>query len=287
MTHYARSGQASPASSLPADYHLHTPLCQHAEGSPEEFFASAARKAIPEICFTDHLPSHHGYDPDIRMTMAQFPSYRRMIRRLQKKPPPPNVIFGIESDYYDRCEPFLQDWLPRQEFDLVIGSVHYLGTWAFDNPAYLDQWKTVDIASVWQRYFDTLRRMVTTGLFDVVGHLDIPKKFGHRLKDRDLRRMVNPVLDSIAGQGMVLELNTSGLRRAIAEQYPTLEVLQLARQRAIPLCFGSDAHQPDHVGYAFDRALDLARQAGYSDYARFKARKHTLVPLPGSSCKQA
>ena len=261
------------------DYHVHTALCKHAEGNLPEYLAAAAAQGMDELCFTDHAPAPDGYDADSRMAIEQYPAYRQSVREARASTPL-NVLFGIEADYYEGGQPFLERWLPEQPFDLVLGSVHYIRDWGFDNPAYLGAWDTVDLTETWRSYFELVGRLADTGLFDVLGHPDLPKKFGHRASERDLQEMIQPALDRLAKAGMGMELNTGGLRRPVAEIYPSLLILQAARERGIPICFGSDAHSPHDVGYRFDLALRLARQAGYTHYVRFRQRRRQLVKLP-------
>lgn len=303
---------------MPADYHLHTFLCKHAEGGISEYVESAREKRLHEICFADHAPAPSGYDPKNRMEIDQFPIYTKLVRELSNpalggnqsvaavadrgprpavaatdiypKPvqfaaAPPRedtttVFFGIEADYYQGCEEFLTKWLREQKFDLVIGSIHYIESWAFDNLNEREMWDSVDVTDTWREYFKLVQTLAATGLFDVVGHLDLPKKFGYRPHDRDLKEMAQPALDHIAAAGMGLEINTSGLRKPAKEIYPSPLLLALAREREIPICFGSDAHAPQDVGYAFDKALGLAQQAGYTHCLRFRQREKELIPLP-------
>ncbi len=262
------------------DYHLHTPLCKHAEGTVREYRSTALDLGIPEICFTDHCPAPNGYDPAHRMALDDFSDYRAMILDLQDGNAP-EVLFGIEADYYDGCEAFLGDWLPAQGFDFVLGSVHFIEAWGFDNPEDRHIWDAVDVRATWRSYFGLIERLADSGLYDAVGHLDLPKKFGYRPSDRDLAEMAAPALDRIAKAGMGIEVNAAGLRKPIGEIYPSLPLLSLAREREIPICFGSDAHRPGEVGAGLDAALELALQAGYTRFFRIRAGEKVLVPLPG------
>lgn len=261
------------------DYHIHTPLCLHAEGEPSEFKDAAARKGMAEIAFTDHLPNPDGHDPHARMTMADWPAYLEMVRA-QQTPEPPGVLCGAEADYYEGCERSLRQRLAGEKLDLVLGSVHYIGAWCFDAPGERQVWDTVDVAGAWRSYFELLGRLADTRLADVIGHLDLPKKFGYRPPDTVVKELAQPALDRIAAAGMAIEINSAGLRKPVAEIYPSAFLLALARERDIPICFGSDAHRPDEVGYCFDKSLELARAAGYRQAVRFSARRKIAYPLP-------
>ena len=264
------------------DSHIHTALCKHADGEIADYVESARQKGLTEICMTDHAPAPDGYDARHRMDITQFPSYRDTIRKLrqEKKDKTLTVLYGVEADYYKGCEEFLRPWLAEQDFDIVLGSIHYIEAWGFDNPEERTIWDSVDIPNTWKEYFGLLCKLAKTGLYDVVGHLDLPKKFGHKPSDLILKEIVKPALDCIAKANMTIELNTSGLRKPVQEIYPSLTILQMARERNIPICFGSDSHQPDEIAYAFDKALKLAKEAGYTQYARFNRRKKTLTQLP-------
>ncbi len=261
------------------DYHIHTDLCNHAKGDVSDYRAEAHKNGITEICFTDHVPSPDGYDALHRMDISQIHKYRAMISSLQDGTVP-SVLFGIEADFYEGCEKFLQKWLPEQKFDYVLGSVHFIKGWGFDNPAERHLWASIDVTSTWRKYFKLIERLADSGLFDAASHLDLPKKFGHRPSDKDLKEMVQPALDRIAKVGMGIELNTSGLKKSVAEIYPSPLILSLAFERDIPICFGSDAHSPEEVGNDFSLALKLAREAGYAHYFKINQRKKKLTPLP-------
>ena len=263
---------------MTADYHIHTPRCGHAEGAMADFAQAAQTRTLSEMAFADHAPAPDGYDAACRMALDEFPSYCHDVQALNTPSDLP-VLLGIEADYYDGCEHFLADWLPRQPFDLVIGSIHYLGSWGFDNPVNLAVWKTANVEGTWREYFRQLERLADTRLYDIVGHLDLPKKFGHRVPDDAVRDMATPALDRIAAAGMAIEINTSGLRKPVGEIYPSPLLLALARERDIPITFGSDSHRPDEVGRADDQAVALARAAGYTHAVRFSQRHMTPVLL--------
>ncbi len=270
-----------PRPVLPDDYHLHTPLCRHAEGAPAAYRTAAQQRGLAEICFTDHAPAPDGYDANNRMRLNQFEDYTAMIRSMEVKPGLPRVLFGIEADYYAGCRDFLARWLDALPFDLVLGSVHYIGAWGFDNPENRSVWEGMDIRQVWRDYFALISELADCRLFDVLAHPDLPKKFGHRIDDTLLRELAAPALDRVAAAGMAVEINTAGLRKPVGEIYPTLAFLKLACERSIPVTFGSDAHTPGDVAADFSAAVALAGAAGYRQRARYQRRQRHLIPLAG------
>jgi len=264
------------------DYHIHTPLCKHAEGEFDEFLQAARQKNLPEICFTDHAPNPDNYDQEHRMKIEEFELYKEKVFSLSAASGTPSILFGVEADYYNGCERFLRKWLPRHKLDLVIGSIHYINNWGFDNPDEREVWDNVDVGNTWREYFELVGRLADTHLFDVVGHFDLPKKFGYTPGENLIKEIVQPTLAKIARAQMAIEINTSGLRKPIREIYPSVMLLGMARDHGIPICFGADAHKPDEVGYEFALALEWAKKAGYSEAVRFSARHKKSYALPAN-----
>ena len=110
--------------------------------------------------------------------------------------------------------------------------------------------------------------MAASGLFDILGHPDLVKKFGHRPAG-DLARYYEPVVAAIAASGGVIELNTAGWYQPCAEAYPAPGFLELACAAGVPLVISSDAHAPENVGRDFTRAILLAKAAGYRETQLF------------------
>jgi len=150
--------------------------------------------------------------------------------------------------------------------------VHYLEDWDFDNPKWLGRWAASDVDAVWTRYWQSYARMAESGLFDILGHPDLVKKFAH-FPAGDLTRFYEPAVDAIASSGCAIELNTAGWHKPCAEAYPAPVFLELACSAGVPLVISSDAHAPEEVSRDFSRAIQLAKAAGYRETQLFEKRK--------------
>ena len=264
---------------MPADYHTHTPLCRHAEGSPEGFVDAALAAGLTEFGMSDHAPALPEPFDDWRMSAAELPAYLDLIHRARQhaanRIP---VRAGLECDWLPGCETWIDELAARFEWDYLIGSVHYLGDWDFDNPKWLGRWAGADLEAVWNHYWNTFAAMARSGIFDILAHADIIKKFAFR-PPGDLRRFYDPAIEAIATSGKAIELNTAGWHKPCAEAYPADAFLTLACEAGIPLVISSDAHRPDEVGRDFPRAIELARACGYRETARFEKRQRHPEPL--------
>jgi histidinol-phosphatase (PHP family) len=261
----------------PADYHLHTPLCRHATGGPSEYAARAVAIGLTEIGFSDHSPMPREDFDDWRMYASQLDEYVAQVRRVQKDFPQLTVRLALEVDYLPGYEDWIRELAARHPWDYFIGSVHYVSdSWAIDNPRKISEWEKRDTSKVWHAYFDRLTMAAETGFFEIIGHVDLPKKFGHR-PPQDCLALYEKFLNAAKKHDCAIELNTAGLRKDCREIYPGRQILELAFQKGVPIAFGSDAHAPGEVGMNFAEAIRLARGVGYRESCRFAKRKRQMV----------
>jgi histidinol-phosphatase (PHP family) len=264
---------------LPADYHMHTPLCRHAVGEPVDYAKHAVAIGLKEIGFSDHSPMRQDNFDNWRMNNNQLDEYVAKVRKAQQDFPQLTIRLALEVDYLPGGEDWIRELAARHPWDYFIGSVHYVSdSWAIDDPQKLSEWKNRDSFEVWRIYFERLAQAAESKLFEIIGHVDLPKKFGHK-PDRDVTPFYEKFLDAAKKSGCAIELNTAGLRKDCKEIYPSRRILELAFQKGVPITFGSDAHAPEEVGMNFTEAISLAREAGYTQTCRFQQRKREWVKL--------
>jgi len=254
------------------DLHNHTTRCNHAEGTIDTYLQCAIDLGIDIYGFSEHAPMD--FDEKYRLSFEEMEAYRA-------------DVLDAKERYADQIEILLGyevDWLPghmdervlKAEVDYLIGSVHFIDKWGFDNPEFLNGWKEKDIDEIWKAYFEATEAMANSGLFDIVGHLDLIKVFKY-LPKQDTRILAKDALKAIKRSGMVLELNTAGLRKPVGEIYPSRALLEEAYALDIPITFSSDAHSPKQVGLGYEEATQLAREIGYTKAVTFKDRDRKLV----------
>ncbi len=253
--------------SIPGDFHVHTKWCGHAVGEMEEYVLSAVEAGLPALGFSAHFPMPVHQQPyKVCLEEAEVPLFVEEFRRLKAAYADKiQLLMGFEVDFVDGEEERVRtDCIERWRPDYLIGSVHIVGDWPFDHPDFVDRYERWNVTELYLTYFCKLRRMVRSGLFDVVGHLDLVKKFGHR-PEGDVGEAVSELLDEVKAQGMLVEMNTAGFDKPVGEMYPSDETLCEVARRGIPLTLGSDAHAPQQVGRYFDRAVEAAERAGSRD----------------------
>jgi histidinol-phosphatase (PHP family) len=240
---------------------------------------SAIEKGLDEVGIADHMPLLYFEDPDLAMAPAELPVYVERVLELKERYSDRIVVrLGVEADYHSETQDDRARMLEQYPWDYVIGSVHILNGWVFDDPRRLEGYEGLDIDRFFIDYLAEVRDMMATGLYNTVGHADLAKKFNVRASI-DLEPHYREVLAAVKEAGACYEVNTAGLRWPAAEMYPEPAFVRLAASMGVPVTLGSDAHTPDDVARDFDKAVALLRDAGYSEMATFDGGKMRLVPL--------
>ncbi|MDI3538170.1 MAG: histidinol-phosphatase family [Bacillota bacterium] len=253
---------------LLVDYHIHTLGHDSFHQSDEElalYCQTALSRGLKEIGFAEHDYYRPHFDPErFQLQAKRFP---RLVVRV-----------GVEVDYVPGREAEIRAFLREWPFDFVIGSVHQVDGFSFDVdtniPQYAD-WETTDL---FRRYYACVAQAAASGLFDIIGHLDLIKIFNF-VPPQDAINLALPALAAIADAGLCIELNTNGRHKPAHDFYPTQALLEECSRLGIPLTLGSDAHRPQDAGRDIHLAATLAWRAGYRKIAIFSNRRRFLVPL--------
>ncbi len=232
----------------------------------------ALELGLSHICPTEHAD----FDPqDAGYGYLNVTAYSRAVDACRQQLDGQIAILkGVEVDYHSRFDAEVRAFLARHTFDFVIGSAHYADGLYIEN-ALLEAY---DLDTAYRRYFNAVREVAASGLFDVVGHLDLLKRYrlppGGVFDARRYADEIDAILRAAVETGTGLEINTSGLRQAPAETLPGLETLRRYRQLGGQvLTLGSDAHRPEDLGKNIRDGLALARAAGFEAIAVFVARQ--------------
>jgi len=260
------------------DYHVHTSLCNHATGTMEEYVQAAVGKGLATLCFLDHLTFQEAGRHN-SMNLMEVPMYVDAARRLARKYEGRiDVRVGLEIDFSPRHADRCMEVVDTFDLDVVGSSIHFLG--GEDVVSRRSAWARGELAAdqVYPKYLAVLESMLDYDYFDVVCHMDLPKKYGQRPSQPVIEGFTG-LLEKVRERNLAVELNTNGWHCPVNEAFPSPELLGRCARLEIPVVVGSDAHAPDAVGRDFDRAADLLRQAGYRNVTGFSSRRREMVPL--------
>ena len=265
------------------DYHTHTTLCNHAEGTMEAYVESAIARGLTEMGFADHMPVMP--EPHLCMRYDQLPRYVDSVLELRERYRDRiSIKLGCEMDIVaDRLDE-IREIIAGYPFDYVIGSVHYLDGWPFDQKQYSDEFGRRDLGDIYRAFFDAIIAATQTGVHDIVGHIDNIKRMGY-VPGIDLTPEYERVAAAVRDAGLAVEINTSGFDHPVAESYPSMAFLKVLNRYDVPITCGSDSHAPGDLGRHFDCACAMLREAGYDRVMEFTGRKR-LPRMLSSACPE-
>jgi histidinol-phosphatase (PHP family) len=265
------------------DYHIHTFRCGHAGGESRDFVRAGVARGLLEIGFTDHVPLYflprERRDPRLAMREDQFEEYVAEVHGLtsefEDRIP---VRLGIEADYREGEERALEGWLARADWDLVLGSVHWVAGGWIDAPGSAKRFEREGTEALYAEYYRLLARAARTRLFDVLTHFDLPKKYGQRPASPLLEAEADAI-EAAREAGCAVEISSAGLRKPVREAYPEPRLLRRLVEAGVPVTFSSDAHAPAEVGWGYAETLALARACGVTRFVTFEKRRRVFRPL--------
>lgn len=285
------SGAAEPptdptvqARDLPLDSHLHTNLSPDSPVPIDAYAAQAVERGIAEICITDHVdfaPGAPAFD------FVPFDVRERTVREAAERWGPRGVAirFGVEITYDSRHEDAIRDHLQSFAYDFVIGSVHVYADSPFHATRVASWTSGRPLAEIIAPYFDEVHRAIRSDLFDTIGHLDFVKRYlVPHVTTADLAaapELYEPLLEALVETGTALEVNTSGLRQAPRETYPSAAVVaRFGVLGGTALSAGSDAHDDRAFASGLEAGYRVAATAGISALAFRRGGERVAVALP-------
>lgn len=247
--------------------HCHSRYCGHGEGEVPEYADAAAAAGLTTLAFTEHYPLTAAFDPDAYLSVpaADMPAYERAVLDARAAHPEMDILLGIELDYLSDTDDRDLAAAGLDRFDLVLGSVHFVDRWPFDDPAQRHVWEEPGQADrIWERYVDlwceaAAQRDVR---IDVMSHPDLAKKFAH-YPSFSLEPLYERMAEAARAGERMVEVNTSGSYYACEEIFPAPALLEAFRRAGVPCTVGTDAHEPGNVARDIERGYDLMRRAGY------------------------
>jgi histidinol-phosphatase (PHP family) len=286
------------------DYHLH--LWEHRPGPVEAtleqvaaYCERAVAAGVEEVALTEHLSRFRQADRVLKGWWEDDPSpaLADAMRRawddevgadldeyvevaLAAKAEGLPVVLGMEVDHYAGRMDVVGELLAGYPFDVLLGSVHWIGSWGLDNgfdPVMVAEWDHRSVESVWDTYTEALEELAASGACDVLAHPDLCKIMGHRpaVPDEWHDRMA----EAAARCGLAAEVSSAGLRKPVGEAYPAPALLARFAAAGVPFTTASDAHRLDQVAECRDELRDLLATVGCTTLQAYRGRTPRTVAL--------
>ncbi len=286
------------------DYHVH--LWRHGPGRSlqatveqlADYCAHAAGLGVAELAVTEHTSRFVQFDellngwwdadpsPGLRSGMAKRWAAEQgadldqyVETALAAKAAGLPVVVGLEVDYFPGRMDDVAALLRGYPFDVLLGSVHWIGAWMFNalsSAASQQEWNSRSVEDVWDAYTRSVEELAATRTVDVLAHPDVVKVAGRWPATPG--EFYDRIAEAAQACGLAAELNSSGWGRPCAEAYPAPALLSRFRQLGIPITTASDGHHLGDVSWRVADLAAMAREAGYAEVSTFRAR--TRLPRP-------
>lgn len=265
------------------DCHMHSSFSADSQTPMEEMIESAVSRGLQGICFTEHLDPDYPPTPEDLDFSLDISAYRARLEELQDVYSDRlDIRFGIELGLQPHLAGTFTELAKEVPFDFIIGSSHVVHGY---DPYYPDFFRDREETLCYREYFESiLENLDAFSSMDVYGHIDYVVRYGPN-KNRfytfsAYEEVLTAILEKLIEKGIGLELNTGGFSYGLGHPNPCEEVLLRYRQLGGELItVGADAHKPDRVAFAFDKAASILWECGFTHYTVFKNRKPVFLPL--------
>ncbi|SMB89728.1 histidinol-phosphatase (PHP family) [Desulfonispora thiosulfatigenes DSM 11270] len=259
------------------DYHVHTHNSFDSTETMLGHCERAVEMGLKEIVFTEHFDlnpydeglGHFNYEKYAKEIGECREVYGDKI--LIKK----GLELGEPHLYKTRHEEMLKD----KDFDFLLGSVHYLGDTVLHSD-YTGRKEEV----VYEQFFSEVLNSAKKGDFHILGHIDVLKRYVpsnyKKFMAKDHEEMIREILKETIKNDKGIEVNTSGIRQAVGDYLPTLEIVKWYHELGGNIItVGSDAHTAKHVGMHIKEAIDALREMGFKTISTYTKGQRSEVRI--------
>lgn len=258
--------------SLNFDLHIHSHHSSDSTALMEEMCASAVKKNIKAIAFTDHFDTN-----EIKNGQSYFnyDDFSQEIDGMREKfNGRLTILKGIEFGEPHRY-PYEFDIIIKKDFDIILGSIHCIQEIFVGDKSLQDIYIIKDI---YENYYSEVLKAVNFGGFDALAHIDFPKRYLKPVYDDSL--LIDQILYQMIKKGIALEINSSPLRKGINETCPDDSILKkYLKAGGYKITTGSDAHTAKDVACDFDYVKNLLIKNGIEKVGIIKNRKYEEVKI--------
>lgn len=250
------------------DLHIHIERGPYTVEWIEKFINKAISEELDEICLLEHSIRFVDFYPLFKeareysnyqrkwvdakaQTAHSLDEFKELASEIRNREYPIKISFGLEICYFEQHCDAIENLTSDGFFDYLIGSVHWIDNWTFNQRKY--QWLGKNTDNIYKRYFEMQNSLAESGLFDIIAHPDLITC--HKLyPSYNLSDTYRQLCENLKSHSVMLEMNTSkGL--GVNKQF-----FDIAEKVGVEFSTGSDAHRPEDVGRSIREVANLISQ---------------------------
>ena len=263
------------------DCHVHSSFSGDSEMDCHIAIKTAIDLGLKAIAFTDHLDyDYPDYDDVFLIDFDKYSEFMDKIK--QEYSEKLKICKGIEVGVQPHVVKDTLEVIEKYDFDIVIASTHVVDKLDLHNG---DFCKGKTRKEAYSRYLEAVLESISDlENFDILGHIDLIRRYGHydvnTLKYQDFSDNIDSILNKLISLGKGLEVNTSGYRYKLASPMPDFDIIKRYRELGGEIiCTSSDAHTPEYIAYKFPYIKELIKKAGFKYISYFEDRKPVFEPI--------
>lgn len=264
---------------MKADFHLHTAFSGDSEAAPEAMAERAVELGIETICFTDHMDTDSEAADFILDTESYIPRLKKLQEEYRDRL---DIRIGVEIGMQPQLAGYHEEYVKKHPFDFVIASLHLVEG---RDPYYQEVFAGREDREIYRCYFEALLDNVRAfSEFQVLGHLDYVVRYGvHKAEQygyNEYADIIDEILRIIIKNGCGIEVNTAGFKYNLGFPNPHPDIIRRYKELGGEIItIGSDAHSPEYIGYMFDEAKCIIKDAGFIYYSEFRQKTPKFVQI--------
>ncbi len=255
-----------------SNLHTHTAYCD-GKNTIEENILYAIDKNFISLGFSGH--SYLQFDKAAMSrenTIKYFEDIKKFKEIYKNKI---QIYSGIEADYYSNLN---KNTDKEMMLDYRIGSVHFIkddenNYFSIDasKQNFVNTLKHFgNIKEVVLRYYNNLIDMINTQKPDIIGHLDLIRKYNFNkeyfTEEEDWYiEKLNEVLEVIKKSSSIVEINTKKMNKDnLNAHYPNTDTIKKLLKLNIPIIINTDAHSANSLDYFYYEMIEKLKTLGYT-----------------------
>ncbi|HAF07671.1 MAG: histidinol-phosphatase HisJ family protein [bacterium] len=252
------------------DLHNHSLYSYDSKREMEDIIVEAISKDVGILGISDHL-DFNSNDPGNMFYKGeeQLEEFLYLKKKYSNKI---KLFLGIESSYEEDYEKKIISSFKKFPFDYRIVSLHFVdGVVISDWIVEIEKDKGSIFEVDYEKYFSQLESIVDFKIFNILGHIDYYKKYSkfqnHQETFKRYKNSYERILKKVVKYGIILEINSSGLRHKCKEQFPSLEILKLYKDLGGKVVStGSDSHKSGETVFGFDKVKRIVKDFKFEVY---------------------
>lgn len=264
------------------DFHMHTSFSADSDASMEEMIIQSINKGLKHISFTEHMDYDFPEKYNLFFEFDVDEYFNKVTKYKNKYNNDINIYYGIELGMQPNLGDRYNKLINNYPFDFVIASSHLIDK---EDPYYPDYWSNTSIEAVYEKYLNDIYEIICEfNNFDVYGHIDYIVRYSPdtniRMDYDKYKEIYDKIFSKLISMNKGIEFNCAGYKYGLGSPNPSKDILRAYKNAGGNIItFGSDAHKPEHIAYAYDEAKKLALDCGFEKYCVFKERKPEYIYL--------